>query len=306
MIGRQIGQISRPSVISLRAVALCELRADLRPSWLARAVSRRRLNSGFTLIELLVVIGIMILLTALLTPSFTNLRSAGDVTSAAYTIKGVLEQARTYAMANNTYTWVGFFEEDVSNSTPAVAGNGRLVMSVVASKDGTNIYGSGTGAIDATRLAQIGKLIKIDNIHLPLFAVCTTNCTGDSFDTRPPIQFDPTAGYNYSRFGELNQAAPNTAPYTTPLNFQYPIGNPAPTAQYTFTKLLQFNARGESRINGDSYNIRRVVEVGLVPTHGSTAPAPTSGAGSSTATYPGNVAAVQISGLGSDVKIYRR
>src|SRR5437764_8079981 len=140
MIGRQKVQKPLPSLTS-----------DLRPPWLVGAVWRRRLTSGVTLIELLVVIGIIVILTALLTPAFTKLKSADDVTSAAYTIKGVLEQARTYAMANNTYTWVGFFEEDVSNSTPAVAGNGRLVMSVVASKDGTNIYGTSSGLIDATR-----------------------------------------------------------------------------------------------------------------------------------------------------------
>ena len=88
------------------------------------------------------MIGVMILLTALLTPAFTNLKSAGDVTSAAYTIKGVLEQARTYAMANNTYTWVGFYEEDASQSStnPPTPGVGRLIMSIVASKDGTTVY----------------------------------------------------------------------------------------------------------------------------------------------------------------------
>src|SRR6266480_1574426 len=133
MIDKQTGQNPRPSLTS-----------DLRPPWLAGAIWRRRLTSGFTLIELLVVIGVIILLTVLLTPAFTNLKSAGDVTSAAYTIKGVLEQARTYAMANNTYTWVGFYEEDVSQSpsNPATPGTGRLIMSIVASKDGTNIYGT--------------------------------------------------------------------------------------------------------------------------------------------------------------------
>ena len=51
------------------------------------------------------------------------LKGGTDVTSAAYTIKGVLDTARTYAKANNTYTWVGFFEEDVSQSStnPATA-----------------------------------------------------------------------------------------------------------------------------------------------------------------------------------------
>ena len=224
-----------------------------------------------------------------------------------YTIKGALEQARTYAKGNNTYSWVGFYEEDGSRAStnPPTPGAGRLVISIVASKDGTNIYGSGTArAIDATKLTQVGKLIKIDNVHLPLFAVGTG--TGDKFDTRPAVQNDPTAGYNYSRFGELNGTTPNTAPYTTPLNFQYPVGNPPPAVQYTFKKLLQFSPRGENRVNGNSYNIRRVVEIGLLQTHGSTLPTPVSGAGTSTVTYSGNVVAVQISGFGSTVEIFRR
>src|SRR5438876_7245361 len=43
---------------------------------------------GFTLIELLVVMGIIALLMALVAPAFTNIKSAGDVTNAAYTVKG--------------------------------------------------------------------------------------------------------------------------------------------------------------------------------------------------------------------------
>src|SRR5213076_1448094 len=152
MIDRQTGQNPLPSLTCLRAVALYEPEADLPPRRrLLRAegcpprleaIRQRRLTSGFTLIELLVVIGVIILLTALLTPAFTSLKSAGDVTSAAYTIKGVLEQARAYAMANNTYTWVGLYEEDGSQSStnPPTPGVGRLVMSVVASKDGTTVY----------------------------------------------------------------------------------------------------------------------------------------------------------------------
>src|SRR2546423_6493352 len=112
---------------------------------------------------MLVVIAIILILMVLLAPAFTSLKPAGDVTSAAYTIKGVLEQARTYAMANNTYTWVGFFEEDgsISPTNPPTPGNGRLVISIVGSIDGTSIYGTGTGIIDPTKLIQIGKLIRI-------------------------------------------------------------------------------------------------------------------------------------------------
>ena len=252
--------------------------------------------------------GIIVLLAAFIAPAFTTLKSAGDITSAADTIKGVVEQGRNYAMANNTYAWVGFYEEDgaVPSASPtATPGNGRLVLSIVASTDGTNVYGSKTsGQIDPTKLRQIGKLVKIDSVHLPLFAVGSDR--GDTFDTRPALQYDPTAGYNYSRFGELNSPAPNTAPYTTPFNFQYPVGNPAPTARYTFSKLLQFSPLGEARINGNTYDIRRFIEIGLVPTHSNIVPTPTSGAGTSTAIYSGNVVALQITGLGGNVKIYRR
>ena len=66
---------------------------------------------GFTLLELFIVVGIIAILLVLLAPAFTTIKSAGDVTSAAYTIKGALDTARTYAKANNTYTWVGFYEE---------------------------------------------------------------------------------------------------------------------------------------------------------------------------------------------------
>jgi prepilin-type N-terminal cleavage/methylation domain-containing protein len=263
-------------------------------------------SSGFTLLELLVVIAIIAAVMVLVAPAFTNIKGGNDITTAAYTIKDVLAQARTYAQANNTYAWVGFYEEDGSRSStnPPTAGNGRLVLSIVASKDGTNIYGSSTGTITCTQLTQVGALVKIDNVHLPLFAIGSD--TGESFDTRPALQTDPTAGYNYSRFGELNGATPNTAPYTTPYNFQYPVGNPCPTARYVFNKLLQFSPRGECRVNGDSYQVRRVVEVGLIQTRGSTVPTPTSGAGTSTANYSGNVVALQVSGFGSTVKIYRR
>jgi type II secretory pathway pseudopilin PulG len=281
-----------------------------------RSLQRER-ASAFTLLELLIVIGIIALLLVLLAPAFTTIKSAGDVTNAAYTIKGVLDTARTYAKANNTYSWVGFYEENGSNPTspnldvPAV---GRIIMSIVASKDGSNLgadpSSSATGTenwIDPTQLTQVGKLVKIDNSHLPLFAMCTSNCGGDIFDTRPVLQLDPVVGFNASRFGELNAPAPNTAPYDTTNNgltkfpFQYPVGNPAPTPQYRFRRTLRFNPRGECRINS-TYDVRRVIEIGLLQTHGTVVPTPTPNAG----TYIGNVVAVQITGFGGVVKIYRR
>jgi prepilin-type N-terminal cleavage/methylation domain-containing protein len=255
---------------------------------------------GFTLLELLIVVGIIALLMVLIAPAFTTIKRGTDVTSAAYTTKGVLDTARTYAKANNTYAWVGFYEEDVSqpSTSPPTPGNGRLIMSIVASKDGTNVYDStGAATIDATRLVQVGKLIKIDNVHVPLFALGSG--AGDTFDARPSPS--PASDANNSRFGELNATSSNTAPLTTPHNFQYPIANPAPPAQYTFSRLLEFSPRGESRVIGDG-TIRRVVEIGLIETHGNAVPTATPSAGN----YVGNVVAVQVNGFAGDVRIYRR
>jgi hypothetical protein len=112
-----------------------------------------------------------------------------------------------------------------------------------------------------------------------------------------------------SCFGEINLSGTQAAPTTnTQFPFQYPVASPAPTAQYTFQKTLQFNPRGENTINsglgvgGVTYDIKRIVEIGLIQTHGNVAPTPTPSAGN----YVGNVVAVQINGFAGDVKIYRR
>ena len=244
---------------------------------------------AFTLLELMLVIGIIAILMVLVAPAFTSIKTGNNVTSAAYTIKGVLDQARTYAKANNTYTWVGFYEEDVSQSStnPATAGNGRIVMSIVASNDGTIIYTSSSpGTIDATRLLQVGKLTKIDNVHLATFT--DGSGAGSTFDTRPPVTFN---GTQY-RIGD-----------TTPLNstgtlFQYPVGSPAPAAQYAFRKGVQFSPGGAAQIinSTTSYSPQTAAEIGLEPTHGNVAPS----------AVPANVVAIQLTGIGGNAMIYRR
>jgi prepilin-type N-terminal cleavage/methylation domain-containing protein len=266
-------------MIDLRSLSGRERASARRPAVAVRA-------GGFTLLELLIVIGIIAVLLVLLAPAFTSVKSGGDVTSAAYTIKGVLDTARTYAKANNTYTWVGFYEENVANpsspnaDTPAV---GRVILSIVASKDGTTIYDpNNLVPIDTTKLIQVGKLTKIDNVHLATFA--DGSGTNSTFDGRPAVTY-PTA-----RIGDTTPPDPSLTP------FQYPVGNPAPAAQYTFVKAVQFSPRGEARINNTNYTLKTVAEIGFEPTHGAAAPA----------TIPANVVAIQFTGIGGDVRIYRR
>jgi len=85
---------------------------------------------SFTLFELLIVVGIVSLLLVLLAPAFTTIKGGTEVTSAAYTIKGVLDTARTHAKAQNTYTWVVGFADSVGSKA-----TGSVALAVVASKN---------------------------------------------------------------------------------------------------------------------------------------------------------------------------
>jgi len=240
---------------------------------------------GFTLLELLIVLGIVAMLMLLIAPAFTTIKGGTDVTSAADSIKGVLDTARTYAKANDTYTWVGFYEENVANpaspnsDTPAV---GRLVMSIVASKDGTTIYDpNNLATIDPTKLMQVGKLTKINNLHLWTHTDNPSG-TGSTFDTRPNVPSTYCIG--------------DTSPANSATPFQYPVASPAPSAQYTFRKVLQISPWGETRVNNNSNFPQSAAEIAFQPTHGAAVPSP----------IPADVAAIQINGFAGAVTVYRR
>jgi type II secretory pathway pseudopilin PulG len=263
------------------------------PSIDLHSLAQRERAGAFTLLELLIVIGIIAVLMVLLVPAFTNIKSGTDVTNAAYTIKGVLDTARTYAKANNTYTWVGFYEENGSNpsspnsDTPAV---GRVIMSIVASKDGTKVYTSvASPAADmdpsGTRLAQVGKLVKLDNVHLRTFSNGTG--AGDTFPARPSPS--PSGSSENAKIGD-------TSPPDSLRYFHYPPSGTEAAAQYTFKKMIQFSPRGECRPQNDNYEMRTVIEVGVQPIHGTVAPA---------LDDPKNCA-IQLTGFDGDAKIYQR
>jgi prepilin-type N-terminal cleavage/methylation domain-containing protein len=248
---------------------------------------RPRARHGFTLIELMVVIGIVVLLTVLLAPAVTSLKGASEITNSAYTVKGLLEQARAHALTNSTYTWVGFFEEDgsMASTNPATPGTGRLVISTVASTDGTIVYQQPVVApsvpMDPARLVQVSKLIKLDSVHLRTFP----NGTGtgvDTFLTRPPI---PGTAPDNAKIGD-------SSPPLSLRPFQYPVGNSSTPAQYTFAKLIEFSPRGECRVNNNNYTIRALLEVTFQPLRG-------------TVFDSAKSHAVQVNGFGGNIKLYQ-
>jgi prepilin-type N-terminal cleavage/methylation domain-containing protein len=237
------------------------------------SLSQRGRASAFTLLELLIVIGIIAVLLVLIAPAFTSLKSAGDVTSAAYTIKGALDTARTYAKANNTYTWVGF-AGSVGPNTPPPPITGQVEVAIVASKDGTNLW-SANNALPPASLIQVGKMITLNNIHIGDTGVPSGD--GTEFESRETVDSDH----------RISTSA------NTP--YQFTVQGQA------FNKWIQFSPRGEALVHGGGFSIVKAAEVGVLPTHGTALAVTQSGN-----LWLGNVTAVQIGGFTGDVRIYRR
>ncbi|XHR31243.1 MAG: Tfp pilus assembly protein FimT/FimU [Chthoniobacteraceae bacterium] len=79
-------------------------------------------RNAYSLLELLIVVGII---ATLLSASIPALNRSANVNRAAGEIPQLLESARTYAMAHNTYVWVGFYLDSTNQrlSIGTVAGN---------------------------------------------------------------------------------------------------------------------------------------------------------------------------------------
>ncbi len=112
---------------------------------------RPAIRSAFSLIELLVVIAIIAVLAALALPAFNSIRNASGLTKTASDIAGILEQARAYAMAQNTYVWVGF-------QTNQANGTDTLIVGVISSKTGSSN--------PSNNVVQLGKITRFENVQL--------------------------------------------------------------------------------------------------------------------------------------------
>ncbi len=115
----------------------------------------------------------------LVVPAFNAIRGGTDFTSEVFDISGMLEEARAYAMSNNTFVLVGIAETSGTLGTaasPQVSGTGRIAIAIIASKDGTRPYQSllntgnltnwqtvyGTGGA----FTAVAALTTFSNIHM--------------------------------------------------------------------------------------------------------------------------------------------
>jgi prepilin-type N-terminal cleavage/methylation domain-containing protein len=229
---------------------------------LSLILRRPGLARAFTLVELIVVMAVIVVLIGITVPAFNSLNSSQGFTSAISGISTTLEQARAYAMANNTYVYVGigeFVATESSSTTPRTAGIGQIVVATVASRDGTRGYDPTTAEsswpayyLKGAPLQAIDKLKLYDNAHLV-----------DLGDT-------PPATGNMSRT-KVDPAYRITNAACVPVtSFEWPLGTDLGSGQYQFNNVIQFDPQGVVRIQekDNSDAIAVAAEIGLQPSHG--------------------------------------
>jgi len=266
-----------------KVVNTCAITGAKQPNTVSSFRSTRKVNAnGFTLIEILTVLSIVSILSILVSTGFQTVagRAYDGETS---DIASTLIRARAYAMANNTYVFVGIQEVDASKAANATqtSGNGRIGITVVASNDGTRGYLTSISTstpLTSSSLTVVSPLRHYDNVHIS---------SSSSISNLP----NASAGTSY------NVASTTASSLTT---FTWPLTG---TAQYSFGNnanspgtVIQFNPQGEAQIvtgpNTDS--ILQWIEIDLAPTHGNQVPG-----------TPRNPATILIDGASGSVTIFR-
>ena len=269
---------------------------------------------AFTLVELLVVVAVIVVMMTLAIPAFNAIRGGTDFTSEVYNIAGTFDQARAYAVANNTYVLAGITEvlgTQATSVTPQASGTGRVVMAVIASATGqrpyqsllanntviswnSTVYGTGAAFIPVT------KLLELPNLHL-------VDLQNSGASAPPPSgnMARPVVGI----YDDLSYAG---NPPVTQFNcqFAWPLGTKlsgAPQNQYKFVKVVEFDPQGTSRVitsaNTTTYPdaVPQYIEVGLQPANGTVVAGPPA----NQAANAGQIAAIQITGITGATHIYR-
>lgn len=172
-------------------------------------VAKASSPSAFTLVEMLAVIAIIGLLTALAIPSLPSLIGAKGISKGVGDTAGILEMARTEAMARKTYVWVSFLNRDIS-------GTSEILIGAVSSLDGST-DSSSPNLRPLTKVIRIPNLVRSASVpsNVPPRAADRSfiaskgpgfvvgNVTFPSDDTAPTVIFSPN-GEILPSAGSLN------------------------------------------------------------------------------------------------------
>jgi prepilin-type N-terminal cleavage/methylation domain-containing protein len=255
----------------------------------------KRAVRGFTLVEILTVLSIVAILAVLSMPAVSGLQQSGNFDKSLYSISDSLNLARSYAVAENTYVYVGLTEVDRTQSpsaSPQNPGMGRVAMSIVATSDGTSDATSwNTTGTTGSNLQQVRQVQTFDGFHIASTAFPTTATGGMARPT------------NVTTTPLLLPAANSPA-----LPFSLPLGSTSSSGKYNFSNInsqvICFNPQGQALIptkvaGAVVLQPAQWLELDVQPMKGTATPATLSNA------KQGNQAALIVGGVSGSVTIYR-
>ncbi len=185
-----------------------------------------RQSRGFTLIEILMVITIMAVIMGISIAAFGSFSSQGKTNQTTLEVGGLLEQARQYAVAQNTFVWVVFNKEN----EPTLK-NDEFTVAIVASKDGTDPNPSPNraysyGTVPSATLDLISKIKTFQAVQLK---------NAGSFTSAQIPSLPPTRhGSAMTGFSE---------------NASFQIQIPGTSSPTLFDRSIQFTPNGGIRYN---------------------------------------------------------
>ena len=253
-------------------------------------------RAAFSLLELLLVAGLSLALLGLALPAVGAIQSASQFSSVVERLAETLALARTAAVTQRRYVYVGFFQK---HDAPAQGGPivpAPLWVLTAQSEDAARGYDTARPSESWHRfygttlwLRPLGRLQSFERVHL-------ASTLGVPPETGP---MGKTSGrQDVGRFYRLgHEACRSVTPLTQPLNTQL---NPR-QCELFFDKVIQFDPQGTARVqyesNGDE--IKQCIEIGLLPIRGEHPPADEVLAAQT------NCAAIQLHPLTGAVRVYR-
>ena len=159
---------------------------------------KRRGSAAFTLVELMIVLFIGTILGTIAWGGFSIIAPM-SFDSSTSTVSELLEQCRTYAVAHDTYVYVGSYSENTAMPP-------QLWLTAVASPTGVDISQNGNVDIDGQNGAiLVSKIIKLPNVIFSSNIPSGSQSSG-SIDIQPGA---PSIGLQQRTFSTLFWFEPN-------------------------------------------------------------------------------------------------